>query len=627
MTYSSFFGAIRIFIAAAILYLAAAADITGQQRGGGFGVRKIDSLQGLLKFEEAKLEEAVSSGSKPGIFDANFKIAGIWKEMKIYDKAGDYYMEALRYAEDLEDNKKTACTFLALGELYRIIAELAPSIQYLKKALELYELEKYKPGIGKAYERLAGAMYETVPLYPLRADSAHTMIDKAIEIFTEIKNDSLLVSAYNIKGALYNTQKKFDKSIPLLEYALEYALKKNFLSDATLIRCNLGFSHWSSGEFETAIRYAREAFEYADRNNIVPYIDLASLCLYRSYYDLKDYKNAFKYLQVYNDSRFWLYDDERLSRIRALQIKYNSDKKELELKHERKTTIMWIALFSLLALSASATAAFFIFRNKVIARKNSELEKSHDLISNQNEKLTELNATKDKFFSIIGHDLKNPYQSLMGFSNILIQDYKELTEQEIKEFVGYIYEASEMGNRLLQNLLDWSRSETGRIRYEPEYFYLSEIVEEALRLASNTAMQKEISIQAVIPEKLEVYCDRNMIYTVLRNLISNAIKFSFRSGTIKIEAAVESSTAEISITDKGVGMTEALMADLFKLDKRITNDGTEDEKGTGLGLYLCKEFIERNKGTISVKSALRKGSTFTFTLPARTNTADTGSSN
>ena len=287
---------------------------------------------------------------------------------------------------------------------------------------------------------------------------------------------------------------------------------------------------------------------------------------------------------------------------------------------------MWIALFSLIALTAFATAAFFIYRNKVIKRKNWELEKSHELITRQNEKLTELNATKDKFFSIIGHDLKNPYQSLMGFSKILIEDYKELKEEEIKEFAGYIYEASETGNRLLQNLLDWSRSETGRIKYEPENYLISEIIDEALRLALNTANQKEIKIETEIPDGLEAYCDRNMIYTVMRNLVSNAIKFSYRKGRIKIRASYSEHGAEISITDHGIGMNETLMQDLFKLEKRITNEGTENEKGTGLGLFLCKEFVEKNKGSISVQSSLREGSTFTFTLPGRQNSQEHGSS-
>jgi signal transduction histidine kinase len=579
----------------------------------------MSKVQAALKLAEKNYYEAQKAGDKQGEAEALFLIGTNWKCLLEYNKASEYLIKSQQLFEELGDNKKIARNLVNLGELYRAIGEFDMSLNYSRKALNLFERVSDKEGIAKSCDRLAATFYELAPSRSQDADSIFIYVQKALAISRELKNDSLTSSSMNILGAGYMVIKKFDAALTQLKEALKFAEDKNIVNDIPLIKINMSYCYYSVGDYRSAVEYARPAYEYSMKNKILPYIDMSTLCLYRSYEKLKDYENAFKFMELYDSNRWVLFDENRIRQIRALEAKYGAEKKELELVNQKKIFLLEIIIFSALLVAAFLLIRLYIRRNKIMKKKNDELEKKNLLISEQNKKLSELNATKDKFFSIIGHDLKNPYQSLLGFSHILIQDYKELTEQEIKEFAGYIYEASDMGNRLLQNLLDWSRSETGTIKYEPEVFPLYEIINQAVNLASNTAMQKEITIQTEVDEQTTVFCDRNMIYTVMRNLVSNAIKFSYRGGTVKIYSKLYDNTVEVNIADEGVGLNGIPVEDLFKIEKRITNDGTENEKGTGLGLYLCKEFVEKSHGSISVKNNIEKGSIFTFTLPAGPN--------
>jgi signal transduction histidine kinase len=580
---------------------------------------KVEKIQTALKQAEKTLAEAQKADDIKGQAEAFFMLGINWQKLLEYGKASEYYIKSQELYEKLGDNKKIARNLVNLGELYRAIGEFDLSINYCHKALRLYEKESDKPGIARSCDRLAAVFYEYTPAKPVYGDSLFLYINRALLISRDIKNDTLTSSCMNILGAAYMVVNNLDVALAHLKDALKFAVEKNIENDVALIRINIAYCYYSMENYKSALEYIKPAFEYAQRNNILPFIDMSTLGIYRAYAKLKDFEKAFKYLELYTNNRWELYDENRVRQIRALEVKYDTEKKEIELKNKEKIFFLEIIVFSILLLAAFFIIRLYIRRNKMMKKKNAELEKKNLLISEQNQKLSELNATKDKFFSIIGHDLKNPYQSLLGFSHILITDYKELTEQEIKEFAGYIFEASDMGNRLLQNLLDWSRSETGNIKYEPQVFPLSEIVNQAVNLAYNTALQKEISIKAEISGDIKVFCDKNMIYTVLRNLVSNSIKFSYRGGTVRVSSKLYNNTVEVSISDEGVGMNEILIEDLFKIEKRITNDGTENEKGTGLGLYLCKEFIEKNHGTIGVKSEVGKGSTFIFTLPAGMN--------
>jgi len=233
------------------------------------------------------------------------------------------------------------------------------------------------------------------------------------------------------------------------------------------------------------------------------------------------------------------------------------------------------------------------------------------------EELRLLNATKDKFFSIIAHDLKNPFNSLLGFSELLKNDFESYNEEEVKRFIGIIHESSKHGFDLLENLLQWSRSQTGRIAFLPDRVNLRDILNGCVDLLKSTADKKEIRIYTDLQDDLEVFGDIEMLSTVFRNLISNAIKFTPRGGRIKIKSHLNTKSISVSVIDTGVGIPEDKIPDLFRIDKQVSTFGTGNEKGTGLGLILCKEFIDKHKGKIKVSSERKNGSEFKVILPAQ----------
>jgi signal transduction histidine kinase len=239
---------------------------------------------------------------------------------------------------------------------------------------------------------------------------------------------------------------------------------------------------------------------------------------------------------------------------------------------------------------------------------------AEEALQNSEAELRELNATKDKFFSIIAHDLKSPFNSILGFSEMLKDEARDLDIDSIVEYAGIINSSVLHTFGLLENLLDWARMQQGRIPFEPQKILLNSIVNAEFEGLKNSADQKNIELNNYINQNLIITADENMISTVLRNLVSNAIKFAPNGGVVKVEASVEDDNVKISVSDTGIGIKPETIRKLFKIETSFTTRGTENEKGTGLGLLLCKEFIEKHGGKVWVESAVGKGSCFNFTL-------------
>ncbi len=234
--------------------------------------------------------------------------------------------------------------------------------------------------------------------------------------------------------------------------------------------------------------------------------------------------------------------------------------------------------------------------------------------------LKESNAAKDKIFSIIAHDLRSPFNSILGFSELLIENTQDFEVAEIKKYLGIINSSAKSTLVLLDNLLNWARSQTGKVDFIPEEIGLASIIQEIIELSNLSVKSKNISLNYSSLDEIEVYADENMLMVILRNLISNAIKFTNPNGKIDITALQNDNFIEIAVSDNGVGMKEETRKKLFDISANITTRGTANEKGSGLGLILCKEFVAKHGGKIWVESEVGKGSTFYFTLPYQSET-------
>lgn len=246
----------------------------------------------------------------------------------------------------------------------------------------------------------------------------------------------------------------------------------------------------------------------------------------------------------------------------------------------------------------------------ITGRKTAE-----ERIKESQQQLQELNITKDKLLSIIAHDLKNPIHNVLSLADMIIQQFDELKKSDLMELVSMINQSTKNAYNLLENLLEWSRSQSGRIKFEPEKIEISSFVNKVFSLLDENARQKNITLSFETFDVEEIEADLNMLRTILRNLLSNAIKFTNQGGKIKLSVLHDDKNTIFQVNDTGIGMSQFELSKLFRNDVHHSTNGTANEKGTGLGLLICKEFVDRHGGKIFAESEKGKGSSFRFTIP------------
>lgn len=335
------------------------------------------------------------------------------------------------------------------------------------------------------------------------------------------------------------------------------------------------------------------------KNNVANSRELAQKA-----YELKE--SELKLIKINNDL---------IAEIRKLidEIKISIKSQEVEqnntfLNSVRNSTNFLQNVLIVLMFLACALAAYIL----VLAYKNDKFQED---IINLNKKITKDSIEKDKFFSIVGHDLMNPFNALLGFSGMLNDAAKNDNKEDVKEYSSIVHQSAKRIFNLLQNLLVWSRMQNGKMKYSPKEVRISQLVSDTMMIMAPIARNKEIDLQWELKNDVTVTLDTNMIGSVLQNLITNAIKFTERGGKVSLKSFVESADLNFVVTDTGVGMSQEKLEKLFRLDKTSSSRGTDDEVGTGLGLILSKEFVELHKGKIWVESTLGKGSNFCFSIP------------
>jgi signal transduction histidine kinase len=254
------------------------------------------------------------------------------------------------------------------------------------------------------------------------------------------------------------------------------------------------------------------------------------------------------------------------------------------------------------------------YNNIKLAKEITIRKEFENQLRKSEQELRDANDSKDRFLSIIAHDLKSPLAALRSMLDLLNHDLSDFTENDIKDIIGEMDNSAKNVFELLEDLLSWSRAQTGKIQYNPDNIDISLIINNIITLMKPSAEKKNINLYGDITQGILCYADANMISTVLRNLVSNAIKFTYPGGEVSIQVTQFDTFVEINVSDSGKGISAENIEKLFKLDSHLTTLGTSQEKGTGLGLILCKEFVEANDGKIWIESRQGKGSNFKFTL-------------
>ena len=278
-------------------------------------------------------------------------------------------------------------------------------------------------------------------------------------------------------------------------------------------------------------------------------------------------------------------------------------------------SMWWFRIIIFIALIL-IISSFFMLRIRSLKNKKILLEK---LVEEKTSELKAMNVSKDKILSIIAHDLRSPFNSIIGFSNVLKEEIRSGNPAQNEEFARLINASAVQTLRLLDNLLEWAGSQSSKRMFEPSQVKLRELLDEEFYILNDFAAGKDIELKNLVAGELMIFADRNMIRTIIRNLIINAIKFTRKGGEVVVTAISDRKNVEVSVADTGLGMTKETIEKLFRMDVNVSTRGTENEKGTGLGLLLCKEFVEKHGGKIWVESELDKGSVFSFSLPLNNN--------
>ncbi|MFO7842558.1 MAG: tetratricopeptide repeat-containing sensor histidine kinase, partial [Bacteroidales bacterium] len=503
------------------------------------------------------------------------------------EKALDYYLKSLEIDVNNNFSAGQASAYNNIGTAYDKKGEKRKALEYYRRALEINKELNNQEGIAIALNNI-GLIQIDLGDY----SNAQEYLNQALKINEERNNTADIANNYNNLAKLYIEKKAYD-------IAKDY-LKKSIKMAGTV----------------NAKEVLIEAYEF----------------LYNINTEQNNYKNALEYYKLYSDMNDSIFTIQSSNRIAELKIKHETENLEIEnevLKKDNKIQLLelnrqknqkkYLFAFTILILSL-AILSFSRFRLKkrtssLLESKNNQLRQANQKLRESEKNLKELNATKDKFFSIIAHDLKNPFQSLLGFSDALYTNSDELSKDEVKEYSKLIYESSQNLFNLLGNLLEWSKSQLGSTKLSPENIALNESLKEVLTLLNISAQKKQIKIETNIPEDTSVYADKNVLSTILRNLISNSIKFTKQNGKIIIDSSIQKDKITITVSDNGQGINKEDLKNLFRIDYSFSTKGTDDETGTGLGLILCKELINQSGGEIWVNSDIGKGSEFKFTLP------------
>lgn len=592
------------------------------------------ALRSLNRFSEsiASLKQAAELCNQAGDFEneasMNQQIANIYRNFHDLNRALEYAIKAVNIYQSHNIDLGLANSYNFIGSLHKDLRNIDLAEEYYMKAHNIWLKENDESGLSSAYNNL-GIVYDE------KGDDQKALeyYSKSLELSKSLEDSKGISIAFNNLGYIYIKINQLDNGIASYLKSLEIS-KTNNDKESYLNTCNnIAIAYLKKNDLEKSEKYVDIVLKGIK--------DISDITIIQETYKILsdinnkkgDYKKAFNYKTLelaYNDT---LYNQQQSRNIIEMQTRFETEAKEKEIQILKKDNdikqlefsrqhffqrILIIISILFLIIIIGAALSFRIIRNsnKLLAQKNEELEFANTKLKDSELNLRELNATKDKLFSIIAHDLKNPFNALMGFSDLLDRNYNFLTEEERKEYIGVISDSTQNLYKLLDNLLQWTRTQTGAITYVPESFKLFPLIKQEVDILTPNSDKKKIGIKLKISEEQFAFADKNSISTVIRNLVSNAIKFTSNGGSIEIAAKNIDNSVEISVSDSGIGIKGDDIDKIFMLDGSFTTKGTANESGTGLGLLLCKEFVEKNNGKIWVDSKKGKGSTFYFTIPS-----------
>ncbi|MCM4172103.1 tetratricopeptide repeat protein [Arenibacter sp. TNZ] len=529
-----------------------------------------------------------------------------------YSKALLGFLENIKLAQILNNEKMESI-------LYENVANLYATQKDYDQALYFYnKVEKINNKVGIEVTS-AQTRSNVASIYAETGDFQNALfkINRSIKTFENSEVLDWLAFAYEVKGKVYLKQKQFTRA--LYWYDKSIVLHENLQDDRGIIDLYNGMAEANFGLKKDSIshNYAMMAFEISSSIKSMEGIKKCSNTLYQIYKNEENYYEALKYHEIFRKISDTLSRDGNKISLNMLktEIDHKNQQAALVLKNEKalakQRLYVYIAILFLIIMSA---IAFLVLRGQKILKKlNKELERQKQDLELREAELWETNNTKNKLFSIIAHDLRGPIGALEGLLKLL--NSGDIKESEFKEFIPKLKNDVNSISFTLNNLLTWGQTQMREATTDPSNIDLNSLVENNINLLSEIAYTKMITMDNLIVNRAIIWTDENQMDIVIRNLLSNALKFTPNNGHITIGYVDRPEFLEVFIRDNGIGIDESVQEIILSKNSNITTYGTNNEKGTGLGLSLCSEMVIKNGGNLWIKSELNVGSTFYFTVP------------
>lgn len=597
-----------------------------QMAFGEYFIAKSNYKDAFHSFNDAlKLYETIGNYQKIG--EAHLNIATIYNRLGIFDQAVSSAGKALVIFDNQKDIQNLGKVYNLLGIIYDNTAQYPKSISYYLKSLEAFSVLNNEQAVTNTYLNLSIVYYKTG-----RINDALQIMNKSIERAKEYKDDRLLSISYNNMALLYSNSKDY-------QLALEYNLKaieiKKRLGDQRSIMIsliNLAETYVQLDQPDVAYKNATEALQIGKQLHARLEMKDAYNVIAKIHAEKGRFKEAYQAKEAYSLLVDSLFGEEQKQKIAMAQEKFELQKLESENTLLRQNNVIselklektvFTRNFLIIGLLLTIILISLMIFQGIMKRKantklidlNQQLVKLNTRLSENELALKETNASKDQFFSIISHDLRNPLASMISFVRILRRDHDSLTPEEWESLVNEFDKTVTRTSNLLENLLMWSRSQTGRVVFKPEKICINSIMNDCIDLYKTSASNKNITISTEMPSRIFVNADVNMLETIFRNLVSNAMKFTPAEGIIQLGFTDNEKMITVYVKDSGIGMPKEIKDKLFTLGSHVSRIGTDNEKGSGLGLLLVKDFVEKHGGRIWVESQQALGTTFFFTLP------------
>lgn len=535
-----------------------------------------------------------------------------------------FVFRAIELYSLLKDSIGIANSYVTLANSYSRQGLYQQAVSYQKRALNIFTNNKNYRRIGVSYSNLS-FLYNKLGKY----DSALVWIKQSININEQTGSGSVLINDYKNEGNTFYFTKDYQRALASYNKALDINAQLGGEGNIeSVIEALLGISktYEALGRIEEALTNSKRAIWLASKHGYIINLENGFLQLSQQYKNTGNFREAHRFLEHYATVIDSLKQIQRTEHEALGDVYLNalreSNQNESLLKEralqEKLITQQRISLFVGAGFILILGVLVFYLKKSNNRRRqiNETLNLQKEEIAKQNKELEKLNQTKDKFFSIVAHDLKTPLNSLKAFTSILHKHADQLTKEDIVE-TGKLLDET-LGNtiKMADTLIVWAKQQMQVEEGVPESLNIKQLVETVCEVYNEAAEQKNISLTCDISETLTAYGDRNQVMFVIRNLINNAIKFTQPGGHVKIRAEQQRQNfVQVTVADTGIGMSEAVVKKVFEINANIKTKGTAGESGTGLGLVLCKEFVERNKGKIWAQSTLGQGTTFYIEIP------------